>query len=142
MYFYLIMGGEVREWRACLRPFPSAEVIIGVPESRGFADARRLSALLSERGLSNRWIPLKYRPDWLAAWLSAPWENNPLHRLLQETPRLVLEAEIPTLHKLWESLRRQQIAQELRLFVPPSLAKRQSDLAAPWQPCQIVSTLP
>ncbi|MEN2993023.1 MAG: hypothetical protein ABDH91_05675 [Bacteroidia bacterium] len=142
LYFYLIMGGEVREWRACLRPFPSAEIIIGVPEAGGSAGARRLSALLSERGFPNRWIPLKYRPDWLTVWLSEPWESNPLHTLLHETPYLILEAEIPTLHRLWDSLRRQQIAQEVRLFFPPSLAKPQSDLVAPWQPCQIVSTLP
>ena len=166
MRVVVVASGE-RDWLRRLSPQNlSVPTLLWVEGPEAIAESHRLSALLSERGYPNRWLPLYRRPALREETLSTPWPETRLATYLTETPLLVLsDAEIH-LHTLWKALHTQGLIHEtlflVRHYKHPLLlqealtlpseqsaewAARYEDLlpdlqaAAAWQPCKLVPTL-
>ncbi len=140
--------------------------LLWVEGPNAIRESHRLSALLSERGLSNRWLPLYKRPSLWQEALTKPWLQTQLASFLKETPLLVLSDAEARLKALWNTLQAQGLIQETLFLVRhykhplfqegpitlPSEAVAEwmrlyediaSDLraAAAWQPCTLLPIL-
>lgn len=160
--FCLVSGSSPQNWRRRIRPVPGAAIFGFIGENASEA-SKRFSGLLSEAGMSNRWISLRRRPYLVEHTLrESSWHNTPLYALQREVPLLVLDAEPTQLRHLWNYLYAHGLTERLYFFpshsVPtPLQAERLQDLiawaeadesleedlklAAQWIPCTIIPTL-
>jgi hypothetical protein len=165
-----VVTGCEADWRRRISlevtPYPLLLWAAG-PES--VLRAPRLSAILSEKGLPNRYVPLYKRPYWIEVLAHEPWDTTPLARYLKETPLLVLGASLDQLRRVWQALKHQHLLTKTLFLVQhykhpllqggpalwPSEQSVSADwealcedlrpdllLAKPWQPCYLVSQLP
>ncbi len=162
----VVASGE-KDWlrRVGLREV-SMPTLVWVEGPQAIAESHRLSAILSECGLPNRWIPLYKRPTLRQEALSRPWPQTQLHAYLQEVPLLVLSDTDVYLKTLWNILKNQNLLEETLYLVRhyrhpafqdgpialPSKAASEwvtlyEDLApdlqaaAAWLPCKLIPTL-
>ncbi len=166
MRIIVVASGE-KDWFRRIG-FRGIEVptLLWVAGPNSIAESHRLSALLSERGLPNRWLPLYRRPALLHQVLSRPWSQTQIHTYLQQVPLLVLSDTEAHLKALWTALRDQGLPQETLFLVrhyrhplfqegPIPLTPETNlqwtqlyedlipdlDAAAAWQPCKLTPTL-
>jgi len=166
MRVIVVASGE-KDWlrRVALREV-SVPTLVWVEGPHAIAESHRMSAVLSECGLPNRWVPLYRRPTLRQEALSRPWPQTRLHAFLQEVPLLVLSDTDTHLKALWNTFKNQNLLQETLYLVrhyrhplfqdgPISLSSETSsrwvtlyeDLApdlhaaAAWLPCKLISTL-
>lgn len=106
-------------WRKAISPLLSGEGLFWVVGENAPTASKQLSAVLSEIGLANRWVPLSQRPAWIQEVLHLPWAETHLARLLKEVPFLVLDAQSEGLLSLYRALVAQQLVQAF--FLPSYL---------------------
>ncbi len=166
MRVVVVAPGE-KDWlrRVGLREV-SMPTLVWVEGPEAIAESHRMSAILSECGLPNRWIPLYRRPTLRQEALSRPWTQTQLHAYLLEMPLLVLSDYDTYLKALWNTLKNQNLLKETLYLVrhyrhplfqegpislPSEVASEWVTLyedlapdlqaAATWLPCKLVPTL-
>jgi len=165
MRVVVVASGE-KDWPRRLAPQNlSVPTLLWVEGAEAIAESHRLSALLSERGYPNRWLPLYKRPSLREEALSTPWPQTRLATYLAELSLLVLSDTETHLYTLWKALQAQGLIHETLFLVrhykhplfleeEPTLPSERSaewavlyedllpDLqaAATWQPCKLVPT--
>ncbi len=166
MRVIVVASGE-KDWlrRVGLREV-SVPTLLWVEGPDAIAESHRMSAILSERGLVNRWIPLYKRPALREEALLRPWPQTQLYHYLQEVPLLVLSDDAIYLKALWNTLKNQDLLREtlylVRHYLHPLFQKGPVDLsseetqkwttlyedlapdlhaATQWLPCKLIPTL-
>ncbi|MCX7605842.1 MAG: hypothetical protein N2170_01080 [Bacteroidia bacterium] len=161
-----VAGFQPWEWRRVFQVRELPPTLFWSVASDPTTASRVLTAILSEKGVVVRWLPLRHRGKWIEEALSLPWSETSLAFLFSEVPCMVLDADPCDLQRLWRRLREQGYVSRT-YFVPsyfrsaltqePRLAQDESELeewallyeelredlslARAWLPCILTTSI-